>query len=343
MKKILTLLVSCSAFLLSEANVITVSNNVNSPGQYTDLQTAINSAVSGDTIYVHGSPVSYGNVSVSKRLTFIGTGHNPNKAIPSVSEVGILQLDSVPGTSGASGTKIIGFKLTSVFGYTGSGGTKNVLINRNYIISTGSQVYITGSGWVIEHNIFGKSVNVNNNSNTFINNNIFTGSYSGVVYSDKSTVNIINNIFFGAIPSSPFSNIANANIANNIFSGASPKGPLVDNNIFSNNITYQTNYDTIPYGTNLGSGNFVAKNPDFVNVPVKAFNYSYNFSLALTSVGINAGTDGKDVGIYGGSSPFPGDLTGSPAIPQVKSLTVLNPVIPVGDSLKVVIKAKKQN
>lgn len=341
MKKISLLLISSCSFFISDANVLTVSNNPNSPGQYMNLQTAVDSALADDSIYVHGSATSYGSVTINKPLSLFGTGHNPNKANILVSTLGNILFDSVAATTGASGTKIIGFKLNRITGYGGSGGTKNILIQRNYFSSGGTKITITGSGWIIQNNIFyPSSINVNNNANSIIRNNIFSGAY--LATSNQSTVVVTNNIFFGTSPATAFTTVSNALIANNIFSGSSPKGSNISGNVFSNNITYQTSYDTIPFGTNTGSGNFVAQNPQFTNVISNAFNYSYDFSLLATSPGKNAGTDGTDVGIYGGPVPFI-DMTGSPAIPQVKSVLILNPVIPVGDSLQVIIKAKKQN
>lgn len=341
MKKLFIVTACCFSASFLQAKVLTVSNNSNSPGQYTALQPAITAAAAGDTIYIHGSASSYGNVSINKRLVLLGTGHKPSKSNPLVSEIGDIQLDSLPSVSGASGTKIIGFKINHLTGYLQTGGTKNVLVSRNYFIPGGVKVTITGTGWVLQNNIISfASVNVKNNANVIIRNNIFNGS--SVITSNQPTVMIANNIFFASSTPASFITVSNALIANNIFSGSTPKGANVDNNTFSNNLTYQTPYDTIPFGTNTGSGNFVAQNPLFTNVPLNSFNYSYDFSLQATSPGKNAGTDGTDIGIYGGAMPFT-DMTGSPAIPQIKSLLLLNPVIPVGDSLRVVIKAKKQN
>jgi len=341
MKKFITpiiLIALCATFSVS-AKVITVSNAPNSPGQYTSLQTAIDSANAGDTIYVHGSSTSYGNVTIEKRIILLGTGHNPSKTNPLVSEIGNIQLDTISGVSGASGTKIAGFKLNRVSGYAGVGGTKNIIIQRNYFISSGTKISITGAGWAIENNIISSStVNANNHSTIVFRNNIFNSSY--ISTSNQSTVLVVNNIFLGS--TSALSTVSNALIANNIFSGSTPNGMNVNANTFSNNITYQTTSDIIPIGTNTGSGNFVAQNPQFMNVPTNSFNYSYDFSLDTISPGINAGTDGTDIGAYGGSMPFV-DMTGSPAIPQMKFVTILNPVIPVGDSLNIIIKAKKQN
>lgn len=339
MKNISSFSFICLFAVIAKATVITVSNAPNSPGQYTNLQTAINSAAAGDSIYVHGSSTNYGNIIVNKRLILFGTGHNPNKSNPLVSEIGNIQLDSVSTVSGGSGTKIMGFKLGSITGYSGNGGTRNVYVSRNYFTSGGTKISLTGDGWTIENNIFLPAyINVNYNSNVIIRNNIFSGSH--ILASNKSTSLIVNNIFMGT--GFALSDISNAIIANNIFNGATPKGTNVNTNTFSNNITYQTSYDTIPFGTNTGSGNFVAQNPLFANVPSNIFSYAYDFSLQTASPGKNSGTDGTDVGVYGGLRPFV-DLTGSPAIPQMKSITILNPVLPAGDSLKVVIKAKKQN
>ena len=339
MKKISVILLACCVSLAASAKILTVNNNNNSPGQYTSPQAAIDSASAGDSIYVHGSATSYGNAVLKKRLNFFGTGNRPNKANILVSEVGTFYMDSVSGISGPSGTKIIGFKLTGIVGYSGSGGTSNILVLRNYFLPGSTLIQITGTGWVLENNIFPSTlVNINNNTNTIIRNNIFNGSY--ILSSNQPTVVIANNIFLGTSPATALSYVSNALIANNIFSGSSPNGTSVDNNVFSNNITYKTANNVLPSGTNIGSGNLTAQDPMFTNVPINTFNYSYDFSLSAASPGKNAGTDGKDVGIYGGVMPFV-DMTGTPAIPQVKSLSILNPVIPVGDSLQVIIKANK--
>ena len=339
MKKISTLLfITCSFFAVG-AKVRTVSNNPGSPGQYTSLQTAIDSSSAGDTIYVHGSAITYGSVTIKKRLTLIGTGNKPNKTNTLVAEVINIQLDSVAGISGASGTRIVGFKLTFVAGYIG--GTKNVDIRRNYFVAGSTKINITGSGWSLTNNIISAgNVNANNNANLIIQNNIFDNSFP--LMSNQATVVINNNIFTGASTGFALNNIYNALIANNIFTGPSPRAANVNNCQFNNNITYQTSADTIPFASNTGSGNLVAKNPLFTNVPTNTFNYSYDYSLSAASPGKNAGTDGKDIGVYGGTMPF-ADLTGTPAIPQIKSISILNPVIPAGDSLQVIIKAKKQN
>lgn len=340
MKKIFTILIFTCLLGAASAKVRTVNNNAGGPGQFSNLQTALDSSASGDTIYVHGSATSYGNVTIKKQITLIGTGSNPNKANTLVSKAGYLYLDTVANISGASGSRITGFTLNAVYGYAGAGGSRNVAISRNNFLAGATAILVTGSGWTFENNILVPSIKANNNSNIIIRNNVFNGAK--ITNSNQATTLVSNNVFIGTSNATAFTTVSNALVANNIFYGSSPKGTSVDNNTFSNNITYQTSYDTIPFGTNTGSGNFLAKDPEFTNVPAKNFSYSDDFTLKATSIGKNAGTDGTDIGIFGGANPFV-DMTGAPAIPQLKSMNILNPVIPVGDSLRVVIKANKQN
>jgi hypothetical protein len=79
------LLVTLSNSLM--AKTITVSNNTNSPGQYTDIQTAINDAgtTTGDVIIVQGSPTAYPNITVSKSIKIYGAGSFPNTPTAHVS------------------------------------------------------------------------------------------------------------------------------------------------------------------------------------------------------------------------------------------------------------------
>src|SRR6266581_2334469 len=109
MKTLLSTLLIAFAAGNSFATVTTVSNNANSPGQYANLQTAIDNAADGDTLYVHGSPTSYGTINLNRSLTLIGTGYNPQKDIPLVSVIATLYLDSVPGVKGCSNSVIEGF------------------------------------------------------------------------------------------------------------------------------------------------------------------------------------------------------------------------------------------
>jgi len=71
--------------------------------------------------------------------------------------------------------------------------------------------------------------------------------------------------------------------------------------------------------------------------------YFDDYRLQPGSAAANYGTDGKDVGIYGGTSPIDYPLAGEPPVPQIKSMTINNNVVPPGGTLNVNVKAKKAN
>ena len=104
MKKFLSLL--CLAFLMqttTRATIRTVNNNNPSPGQFTSFSLAHNASANGDTIYVSGSSSVYAGTFITKQLTIIGTGHNPNKQNPVTSV-----FDYIDCSAGSSGSKFIG-------------------------------------------------------------------------------------------------------------------------------------------------------------------------------------------------------------------------------------------
>ncbi|MGP8217113.1 MAG: hypothetical protein ACLQQ4_16205 [Bacteroidia bacterium] len=70
-----SLLVLSSSFV--SATVRTVSNNPLGSAQYNDVQSAVNAANAGDTIYINGSGTAYNpsGVTLSIPLVFIGTGY----------------------------------------------------------------------------------------------------------------------------------------------------------------------------------------------------------------------------------------------------------------------------
>ncbi|MEY4244725.1 MAG: hypothetical protein RLZZ245_2310 [Verrucomicrobiota bacterium] len=73
--KSLVLAVICGVAGVAHAKVITVDNNAGSVAMHSSLQAAIDSAATGDTILIAGSPNSYGTVYVGRRLNFSGPGY----------------------------------------------------------------------------------------------------------------------------------------------------------------------------------------------------------------------------------------------------------------------------
>lgn len=360
-----------STFLLlglnSLAGIITCSNNPNSPGQYTSLQDAIDNANAYDTILIAGSPTHYGSVIInSKALTLIGAGvNNPNG---SNTEINYIDLERISSGLSASGTKLIGIRFLNtvrIDAYydqpTGLNQTiSDITIERCY----GGNYYFYGGAactfenFMIKNNVVGvinlPSANLISNFK-IINNFITSGSVRQNGQSDNSDVLVSNNVFmwndqFAFNTSSAPTTNPGMIVNNNIFYYASPNTSCY-NCSFSNNITYLNNDDNLIGSGNPGStggANIIGQNPNFVNYPIAgaAFDFSYDYHLQSGSPGISAGTDGTDIGVYGGVSPFTdaADVGANPAIPQMQEITTpLGSTVSKGTNLNVNFKSYKQD
>src|SRR6185437_2555324 len=251
-------------------------------------------------------------------------------------------ISSIHITAAGSGTTISGFSITNQI-YE-DGGTNNITISRckiNAMVNNYSHTNgINGNNYDIRENIIGAIyISVYNTStpisNIIIQNNIITGPIGGPA---GATNIIISNNYFTA--SNPFpgvqfaGNLFNANIYNNIFyfksSSPTTAGSGAGNCVFNNNIYYNTtNANPFNLGANSNSGsNNINANPRFVNIDLTSTSVTRadNFNLQPGSPGINAGTDGKNIGPEGGSIPLQYPYSGDPAIPQIDSMSVLNPI-----------------
>ena len=119
----------CYCFQVT-ATVRTVNNSTSlpvNPGQYTTISAAITAASAGDTILVTGNVASYGeNLNISKKLTLIGTGYDPQYQ-PSTVLNGYVQFNT-----GSNGSAIMGFDITCAVWFSSSS-LRNILVYRNYI------------------------------------------------------------------------------------------------------------------------------------------------------------------------------------------------------------------
>jgi hypothetical protein len=346
-KKTILLIVLLFVINKTKATVITVSNAPNSPAQYNALQLAINAANNGDTIYVSGSLVSYGDITIDRKLVLIGSGFNPQKEIPLTAQINAL--DFISGSSGSSinGFTFIGsFPLSACNGAVGAYtilsstcGVDSISIKNNHITGSYPNLAVGGNNWLIERNVIGR-INVVNNFNVMIKNNIV---YHHISLSNDPSVAFSNNLFINAA-NICFYDISNAVISNNIFYGAGPINCI--NSIFNKNLTFNTAQNTLPYGTNIGAGNIINQDPQFS--AIQSIDYTFDFlddyRLLLTSPGHNAGTDGTDIGPFGGFNPFPSSpIGGEPQIPQVKNMNINNTSLPLNGNLNINVKGKKQD
>jgi hypothetical protein len=342
-KSILFLAISLLCALYTHATVITVSNNPNNPAQYSDLQTAIDAASAGDTIYVHGSTEDYGSITIKKMLVLIGSGFNPNNQFDYISKLQLIKLD-IGTASNPSGTIIKGLYIHTISNTYAGNGIDNITISDNRITS---KIEIAGrsdtnlsESWLIKNNVIrtiaGDSYYGKYFGNSLIINNIITYY---LMYLKRSSILISNNLFYGGY----MSNLLYCTLNNNIFYGTSTDN--ADYCTFNNNISIGGSQTTFIYDHNTGGNNLEDVDPQFMSVTSSGFSYDDDYRLKATSPGKNAGTDGTDIGIYGGSYPFPafGDAlyTGMPDIPQILEMNIMNSSLKATDSLAVQVKAVK--
>lgn len=342
MKKLLFSLVIAATAITANATVRTVNNGTVGAGQFTSVQLAVDASAVGDTIYVHGSQTSYGNVTLNKRLVLIGAGHNvTGTQFNFKTQLGQILLSQGNSTTLPTGSTIKGIEFISVGGAGGSLSVNNITIERNYHTGGGGAIMIIGTGWILRNN-FISSVSINNFRNTIISNNVFSDY---ITSSNQPSVIITNNIFLNG---AYISSVSYATITNNIFINPAYANFNGSQNTWNKNIMIYSdsaNYKTFPPANNTGVGNLNTVDEQFTEtIPLdislqKAT--AQDWILLATSIGYKYGTDGTDVGIYGGSYPMP-NMTGAPNIPQVTSMDLQNSVIPQNGTLSIELKARGQ-
>ncbi len=336
MKKAVLIFAITFLTVIANATIINVDNSPNRPSGYqSNLQVAINAATAGDTLYVYPSNISYGTISLNKRLYLFGAGYTGTTG--SESQIHYLHLDTATSpASNPSGSTIQGFKISKV--YCDKPNIVNIVFAGNYfssyvILSTNC------SAWLFTNNYFGNYITINNNNNIIISNNIFNNIY-GIMTSNSSSVFISHNLFMGWYY---FNSTYNATISDNIFvcNSATDISSMARNN-FINNISWRSTLTpyALPPDGNSGSGNFSNQDPLFETATSSGnFDYTKDYNLKTASPGINAATDGNNIGPYGGSSPFV--WGGAFTIPKITTTNITNPVINQSTPINVNVKANK--
>lgn len=339
MKKTLFLVAFAFIAITTNATVITVNNGTVGAGQYTAIQDAVDAAQVGDTIYVHGSQTSYGDVTLNKRVVLLGAGHHPTGTqynFPTTLQSIILSRGN--STTIPTGSVIKGIRFSSLYGSSGSLAVDNIIVERCYV---SNYIDVEGTGWIMRNN-FIDYIDVSNNKNIIISNN-FIDQY--IFTSDQPSVIITNNIFLERFY---ISGVNYATITNNIFIKPSVANFSGTQNTYNKNVFIYAdpaNYVDFPLANNTGVGNLNTIEAQFTEtIPLNvSFTNALNYEWRLleTSLGHKFGTDGTNIGIYGGSYTMP-NLTGAVNIPQVVSMDIQNSVIPQNGTLTIEFKARGQ-
>lgn len=355
MKKTFITMILMLALIKLNAAILQVNNSTNSPVTFTNVTDAITAANNGDTIYIAGTIYPYGNFTITKEITILGTGANPQKQLPYVSSVGEIDM-----TSNLSHVKISGLYITGRLLL--APGTNYLSVEYCFFSAMHIQLNNNCNNTKISGNIFynysqTRWRNIDGFdqcggyygacTNLLIENNVFNGSISGLNIPGtviQNNIFLVNNPAFDGI--NVYNNggcyttsyISNATIQNNIFYRADPT-QFTSGCTFNNNITY---HPSNTFSALSGTGNLDNINPDFINFPAAGdyFGWAYNFNLQAVSPGNNAGTDGTDIGIYGGT--FPVTTSGETYnMPVVRQMNITNTNVPQNGNINVKIRSTK--
>ncbi len=338
MKRYLIISILLSISIIAHSTIINVDNNANRPNGYIkNLQNAISTASAGDSIYIYPSNVTYGNITITKKLHLFGFGYDGTTGTNSKIGQLIFDTTSTP-SSNPSGSTIQGLYFSTSI-YCSKQNISNIIISGNHVDEVSMQPNC--SNWIITNNYIYDYISLNNNVSIIVSNNVFRSHTYGIYTSNSSSVVISNNLF---IYWGYFYNVFNATVNNNIFicNTASLVTNKMSNNSFNNNISYCVNSSqtyTLPPSGNTGSGNKSNQNPSFINGTISStYDISKDYHLQAASTGKNAGTDGTDIGQYGGTNPF--IWGGAFTIPKVSQITISNPIINQGTTININVKAK---
>lgn len=346
MKTISTLFFSLLLFNVYSQRILLVDNTPSKPGGshvYATLQAAIDASVANDIIHVKPSSTTYGSITITTAhdsITIYGIGLNPDKEIFQYSAVGAIYITG-------NNVKISGLRVTSsVFiGYVGT--SANLSFENNEFEGSVYVGYSYASSNVLFRNCLingAFTTDATRATNTVVNNCIFSG-YNGNGQSNLNNGTLISHcLFFGNSSYSSFSNLNSVTIANSIFFGRSPQATTASSNSTFNNCfaTQNTNnaFPTANGNSVNGTITTISGNVFADASIVPAANWDINWNPALDPVstqliGANAGNDGTDIGLTGGTIPF--NRNAAP-LPYIKSLVVPS-VIKQGDNLNVTVNA----
>jgi len=360
----------CAAFNLSAQQKFNVQNGAKTEF-YASLDSAVQKAVSGDTIYLPGGVINIqNNLVIDKKLSIIGMGCDIDSVGTGLQPTQIMtggfsnaKITFNPGSEGSLLTGcIVGSIELGTSNNPVSTTIQDITIWRNKIVSSvtlGLSLNTTVKNIVVSENMIGNAVYgntaggvtsdciINNNvcnvsisnfKNSIIHNNAVAPYYyydysygSGITGLDGCTVE--NNYFFGIFSDSVKS--INSTFNNNAFAGnlSFPVGSNTGNNNLVGQIPAITFKGGTPPPTPVMTSsslnnNFavkkVAGDPGGGGDGTPGTNGDYtlpkNLVIQDTSLCKNAGKDGTDVGIFGGTNPYKNGAV--PFNPHVKQFSV---------------------
>lgn len=313
------------------------STMYNTASGFTD---AYNASVDGDTIYLPGG--FFAGITINKKLTIVGAGFHADSTLATYATQINGSLNLGPD---ADTTHIEGLHITGSINVTAANNKIDKLKIRRNLID--GQININGDRTTpsmhveISENVIRGSIDLSNTLNLIITNNIIQNRLH-YVYQGMIRNNIFTSNPYLGYPIYHYNNIYDcdySNIENNVF--VHPDATLgfaycdnssINKNIFAtSSIDYTNNFPTGNY-TGIGSSNIL------VNWTSSSYSYTENYHLQNPSSYL--GTDGLQVGLYGGLRPWKEGAV--PFNPHVGSKNIA-PQTNTNGELQIQIRVNAQN
>lgn len=266
----------------------------------TALATAYTAAQSGDTLYLSGGSFTP-PANFDKRLMLFGAGHYVDSTLATGKTFinGNFTLDE-----NADLFYLEGVEITGNFTISTNNSANNVVIKRCKINGTFNALGDLSnptSNLSLIGNVLMNRLNLENLQNSLLSNNIISNTFQG------SNGNMFsNNIVLGFIWGSSMDYLFSGNnntLNNNIFLWEGYAANVAGSgNVFNNNLYVEPSPDYGATATSSGNYTGILQSAIFVNQTGTTFNYTHNYHLQSPTTYL--GTDGSQVGIYGGTFPY---------------------------------------
>ncbi|WP_319591855.1 hypothetical protein [uncultured Draconibacterium sp.] len=314
-----------------------VVQNGNKTEVYTNINTAIENAVDGDTLYVPGGGFSLSSGNIDKSLHWVGVGHYPSETGATHASRITTEINLYDGCSGSS---FEGIYFTRYFRIGFDADVTDITFNRcrigdyiifNYINNTNTNLNSTIKECVIKGYLDARGsegLNIQNSilfgtisnfkQSNFTHNTINAdASYSQVIINCESC--LFENNAFG-FENNTNDNCTGCTFTSNVFAGAFPSGGSVTDG--------GGNFVSVGYGvddvyTDLSGSNSVT-----------TFSYDNDYSLKNSAWISSDGT--TPIGIYGSTTPY----KTIPYYPHINAATIADKVI--NNQLGVTIEVQAQ-
>ncbi len=299
---LLTLIIAIATTMTMNAQTIALhsSTGVQIFKGNTALANAYTASQSGDTLYLSGHTFTP-PASFDKQLMIFGAGHY----VDSTLATGKTFINgNVTLNENADLFYLEGVEITGNFTISTNHSVNNVIIKRCKINGTFNALGDLSnptSNLSLIGNVLMNRLNLENIQNSLLSNNIISNTFQG------SNGNMIsNNIIMGFIWGSSMDYLffgSNNTLNNNIILWEGYNANVGGSgNIFNNNLYVEPTPDYGATATSIGNYTGILQSAIFVNQTGNAFDYAHDYHLqAPTSY---LGTDGTEVGIYGGTFPY---------------------------------------